>query len=97
MKKEHSYSEAEITVAKSRNGVTVVNRGILLLGIALIIFGLIKWGWLSIPIVIVSGWSISILNSILVSNKVERLTGLTHKEQAATWQKMLADYHASKQ
>jgi len=96
MKTTHSYTEDEIIVAKSRNGVTKINRVIVSLGIAMVIFGVIKWGWLSIPIIILSSWLISIVNSILVSNKVKSLTGFTHGEQAAIWNKIISDYEASK-
>ena len=92
----HNYTEDEIIVAKSRNGIIAVNRGIAFLGIAMVIFGVIKWGWLSIPLIILSGWFISIVNSILVSNKVKRLTGLTHEEQANIWNKMISDYAKNK-
>jgi len=92
----HNYTEDEIIVAKSRNGVTLVNRGIAFLDIAMVIFGIFKWGWLSVPLIILGGWLISIVNSILVSNKVKRLTGLGHEEQAVIWDKMISDYEKSK-
>ncbi len=96
MKITHNYTGDEIIVAKSRNGITKINRAIIFLGIAMVIFGVIKWGWLSIPIIILSSWLISIVNSILVSNKVKSLTGLTHEQQAVIWNKMISDYEASK-
>ena len=86
------YNDNEIIVAKSRNGVIKVNRIIVFLVIVGAIFGVIQWGWLSVPIVTLIGWVISIVNSIMVSNKVKSLTGFTHEEQAIIWNKMLSKY-----
>jgi len=96
VKATHNYTEDEIIVTKSRNGVIKTNRAIAFLGIGMIIFGVIKWGWLSAPIIILSGWIISIVNSIMVSNKVKNLTGLKHEEQMVIWNKVISDYKASK-
>lgn len=85
---EEEYTVNEKIVVIYRASVISVNRFILLSIIVGSIIGTVFWSWASILIMVLAGWTVSIINSIRISNKIQILTGLSHEEQAVIWNNM---------
>lgn len=61
---------------------------------AILLFGVISWHlgrWLPLLIAPVAIWAVSIVISITSANKVQRLTGLSHKSQQILWERYKSD------
>jgi hypothetical protein len=82
----------KIIVGKYRNRVIFTNRIIVFIVALVSIFGTIWWSWFSIPICLITGYAVSVINSLMASNQIKRLSGLSYTVQADIWYNMRADY-----
>ena len=85
---EQDGNRIQTIVIRYRNRVVTVNRLITIVGIICCIVAAIFVGWLSIVAIAATCWALSIVNSIRASNKIRKLTGLSHSEQAVIWSKV---------
>ena len=85
---EQDGKQIQTIVVRYRNRVVTVNRLITIVGIICCIVTVIFVGWVSMVAIAATCWALSIVNSIRVSNKIRKLTGLSHSEQAVIWSKV---------
>ncbi len=93
--KNLKYTDDEVTLVKQRNNVILINRFIAVLMVIFSIIATNLQGWISIPIIILIGWIISIANSVRISNNIQNSIGLSHEEQAVIWKRIKMDYEKS--
>ena len=75
-------------VWESRRGVVAINRLLVFLSLIISPIAVYLWGWLSIPVVLVFCYILSITNSVRAANKVKNTHSLPHSEQEEIWNKI---------
>ena len=88
------YNEQHKIVVEHRNKVITMNQILLFSSISVALIFIFKGYWFSVLLVFATGYILSIIYSVIVSNRVKNITGLSHAEQAEIWSKIKADYKA---
>ena len=88
------YNEQHKIVVEHRNKVITMNQILLFSSISVALIFIFKGYWFSVLLVFATGYVLSIIYSVIVSNRVKNITGLSHAEQAEIWSKIKADYKA---
>ena len=71
-----------------------MNQILLFSSISVALIFIFKGYWFSVLLVFATGYILSIIYSVIVSNRIKNITGLSHAEQAEIWSKIKADYKA---
>ena len=93
-KQELKYNKQHTMIVKSRNGVIIMNRIILLASISIALVFIFKRNWISVLLVFAISYILSIINSVRASYRVKNITGLSHAEQSEIWSELKADYES---
>ena len=88
------YNEQHKIVVEHRNKVITMNQILLFSSVSVALIFIFKGYWFSVLLVFATGYVLSIIYSVIVSNRVKNITGLSHAEQAEIWSKIKADYKA---
>ena len=88
------YNEQHKIVVEHRNKVITMNQILLFSSISVALIFIFKGYWFSVLLVFATGYILSIIYSVIVSNRIKNITGLSHAEQAEIWSKIKADYKA---
>ena len=76
------YNEQHKIVVEHRNKVITMNQILLFSSISVALIFIFKGYWFSVLLVFATGYILSIIYSVIVSNRVKNITGLSQAEQA---------------
>src|SRR5437762_2093209 len=92
---QHSSLEShEIIALAHRLALMAAIRKVVVVGFVIFLgFAIYRDNWWLIPISFVVAWLSAFLMSNLSANEVERITGMSHDDQARIWERYKCDAH----